>query len=136
MMMRHAYVRCCPRKKSYTRKIEGRRRAKIRSVRPLLERMKEAIMAIRKLPILLMEIEGAKTTAAVVVGKIIEEIDRMEEGVITMTGGETIVAGGIIMIVVVVMDVGGIIIGTAVGGEEAGEMTGGIMVEGGVSTRA
>jgi hypothetical protein len=99
---------------------------------PPLGRMKEMMMVIRNLPIILMDIEDTKTTTAVVVAGIIEEIDHiMAEGGIMMIEGEmTVVVGEIIMIVVVVMGVGGISIGTAVEGEEeAGVMTGGTMVE-------
>jgi len=124
--MRHVYVKCYPRRKSCTRKIEGRRRVKI----PPLGRMKE-MMVIRNLRIILMDIEDTKTTTAVAVAGIIEEIDHiMAEGDIMMIEGEmTVVVGDIIMIVVVVMGVGGTIIGTAAEGEEAGVMTGGTMVE-------
>mmetsp|Transcript_31823 Transcript_31823/g.47969 ORF Transcript_31823/g.47969 Transcript_31823/m.47969 type:complete len:257 (-) Transcript_31823:1387-2157(-) len=125
-MTRHVYVKCYPRRKSCTRKIEGRRRVKI----PPLGRMKKMMMVIRNLPIILMDIEDTKTTTAVAVAGIIEEIDHiMAEGDIMMIEGEMTVVGEIIMIVVVVMGVGGTIIGTVAEGEEAGVMTGGTMVE-------
>mmetsp|Transcript_4659 Transcript_4659/g.7202 ORF Transcript_4659/g.7202 Transcript_4659/m.7202 type:complete len:251 (-) Transcript_4659:1369-2121(-) len=128
LMTKHVYARCCPRRKSCTRKIEGHRRAKIHPVKLLGGRE-----MIRKVPTILMDMEGMKMTAVVVVGGIIEEIDHImaeEEGII-MTGGETIVVGETIMIVAV-MDVEGTIIGTdAEEEEEAGEMKVGTTVEGG-----
>jgi len=91
--------------------------------------MKE-MMVIRNLRIILMDIEDTKTTTAVAVAGILEEIDHiMAEGDIMMIEGEMTVVVGEIIMIVVVMGVEGTIIGTVVEGEEAGVMTGGTMVE-------